>query len=236
MAAESIGRPFNFDRPRIARRASNCHHPLGLKCCDSERLTYCNPIPTPIPLRQGPTKMARPRRRQQRPHSGDSSRDIPADASGSRRRRSQRRRQPPQQHVPSLLLLHFPLALALLLTPATPAAAFITPPQKRPQSAPSPSFQRPRVATTTGTALRATTTSTSTASSSADNDSSSPHPPTAGAPSSLLRVRRATRADLRRVATMQVMEYGGEGLAFLWHYLQVCEVCDVCTLLSATVS
>ncbi len=33
-------------------------------------------------------------------------------------------------------------------------------------------------------------------------------------------MRPATKGDLPRVATLQVHEYGGDGLLFFWHYLQ----------------
>jgi ribosomal protein S18 acetylase RimI-like enzyme len=126
-----------------------------------------------------------------------------------------------------VLLLLLPLLILLLFAAAPrPAAAFSilpAPPRRRPTA--SPLLLK---ATTTSTTPSPTSTGedngSSSSSSSGSSSIGSPPTPSAqqhSAAAASLRVRRATRADLRRVATMQVMEYGGQGLAFLWHYLQV---------------
>ncbi|KAM3573504.1 hypothetical protein VYU27_004547 [Nannochloropsis oceanica] len=69
---------------------------------------------------------------------------------------------------------------------------------------------------------------TTTSSPNNNNDDVSPCLPTSSSftySSSIptrtrLCVRPANKADLRRVATMQVAEYGGDGILFFWHYLQ----------------
>ena len=65
---------------------------------------------------------------------------------------------------------------------------------------------------------------TTTSSLNNNNDDASSSLPSSVPPSTSTRtrlsVRPANKADLRRVATMQVAEYGGDGLLFFWHYLQ----------------